>query len=179
MKTGNPSRPQARAASRSGFTLIEAALATVIVGTAVLAIMQLLVVCTQTNRAGADMTTAMYLAGNVQEAMADLPFNDPSGAGFGREEANNILAWDDIDDFHLYDSSAADPALPVDSQRQPVADLGRFAQLVTVTEVNMNNLSIAAAGSDAKRITVRIIYRAEAGQPQVELYRTSWVRVRS
>lgn len=141
--------------------------------------MQLLVVCTQANRASSDMTTAMYLAGNLQEAMADLPFNDPSGAGFGREESNAILAWDDIDDFNGFDSSATADRLPVDSQRQPIAAMANYAQIVTVAEVSMNNLSTTAAGSDAKRITVRVIYRPENGEPQVELYRTSWVRVRS
>jgi len=60
-----------------GFTLIEASLAVTIVGTALLAVMQLFGVCTQQNRMGSSMTTALYLANNIQEAMADLPFNDP------------------------------------------------------------------------------------------------------
>lgn len=160
---------------RRGFTLFEAALSTVIVGLGVLGIMQLLAVCTQQNRGGAQLTTAMYLAQCVQEALADLPFNDPSGAGFGREEQGGLLTWNDIDDFHGWTTQGG---LPVDARRQPLSGLQQYAQTVTVVEVSPNNLSLNLPGSDAKRVTVSITYRRIPTDTPAEVYRTSWIRTR-
>src|SRR5687767_378043 len=108
---------------RRGFTLLETALATVIVGVGVVGMMSLLAVCTQQNRGGSQLTTAMYLAQCVQEATADLPFNDPSGAGFGREEGGGLLTWNDVDDFHGLDTAQLADGLPIDATRQPLVGL--------------------------------------------------------
>src|SRR5689334_21197888 len=59
-----PVRPK-----RRGFTLIEAALTTFIIGTAVLATVQLFAACTQQNSVAAQGTTAMLLASHIQETM--------------------------------------------------------------------------------------------------------------
>src|SRR5918993_204717 len=90
-----------RRVRRAGFTLIEAALTTAITGIAFVAIMELFSACTQQNRVGSNMTTAMLLAGHVQETMAGLSFNDPAHgkAVFGPEPAQTLLGYDDIDDF--------------------------------------------------------------------------------
>lgn len=173
----DPARPLRRSVTprRRGFTLFEAALSTVIVGLGVLGIMQLLAVCTQQNRGGAQLTTAMYLAQCIQETMADLPFNDPSGAGFGREEQGGLLTWNDVDDFHGF-STLGGP--PIDARRQPLPNLAQYAQTVTVVEVSPNNLSLALPGSDAKRVTVSITYRRLPTDTPAEVYRTSWIRTR-
>ena len=86
---------------RRGFTLIEAALTTAITGIAFVAIMELFSACTQQNRIGANMTTAMLLAGHVQETMTGLQFNDPIGGKgtFGPEIGQTLSSYDDIDDF--------------------------------------------------------------------------------
>src|SRR4051812_49967608 len=78
----SPVRPK-----RRGFTLIEAALTTFIIGTAVLAIVQLFATCTEQNSVAAKGTTAMLLASHIQEMMAGLPVLDPSYANtyFGAE----------------------------------------------------------------------------------------------
>lgn len=165
--------PRAKGLRRlRGFTLIETALATVIVGVGVLGMMQLLSVCTQQNRGGAQTTTAIYLAQCVQEMLADLPFNDPSGAGFGLEENGGILTWDDIDDFHGLSTT------PIDSQRNAIKGLDQYTQVIDVTEVSANNLSLALPGSDCKRVTVRVLYRRNATDTPSEVYRLSWIRTR-
>lgn len=159
-------------ALRSAFTLLETALATVIVGVGVLGMMQLLSVCTQQNRGGAQTTTAMYLAQCVQEMLADLPFNDPSGAGFGLEETGGLLTWNDVDDFHGLSTS------PLDSRRNAIPDLSQYTQVIDVREVSPSNLSLQLPGSDCKQITVRILYRRTASQTPSEVYRLSWLRTR-
>src|SRR5687768_17326410 len=90
------SRP--RRLDRGGYTLIETALATVIVGFGILAGLRLFAACTAQSREAAERTTAMFLASNVQEAMADLPFSDPSGSPtFGLEETGQpVRLWDDV-----------------------------------------------------------------------------------
>lgn len=152
-------------------------MATVIVGVGVVGTMSLLAACTAQNRGGARMTTAIYLAQCTQEMLADLPFNDPSGAGFGREEGGGILTWNDIDDFHGWDSSA-DGGRPLDARRQVLTGLDAYTQTVTVTEVSPTNLSLALPGADCKQVTVRVLYRERVGGPQQEVYRTSWIRTR-
>ena len=164
-----------RRARRRGFTLFEAALATVIVGLGVLGVMQLLAVTTAQNRGGNQLTTAMYLAQCIQEAMADLPFNDPSGAGFGLEEQGGLLTWNDIDDFHGFTTLGSSP---IDARRQPLTGLDQYAQHVTVVEVSPNNLALALPGADAKRVTVVITYRRLPTDTPAEVYRTSWIRTR-
>lgn len=158
-----------------GFTLIETALATVIVGVGVVAMMQLLTVCSSQNSGASQSTTAIYLAQCVQEMMADLPFNDPSGAGFGREESGGLLTWDDVDDFNGWDTTAG---APVDATRQPLTNLNCYAQAVTVQEVSPNNLTLALPGSDCKLVTVRILYRRTTAGVWTEIYRSTWLRTR-
>ena len=101
-------------ARRRGFTLIEAALATTIVGVGVVASAQLFLSCTQQNASSANMTTAMLLASNVREAMSGLAFNDPTNgtATFGKETGETLPVFDDIDDF---DGGSFNP--PIDSLR--------------------------------------------------------------
>jgi len=160
---------------RRGFTLFEAALATVIVGMGVLGMMQLLAVCTQQNRGGSQLTTAMYLAQSIQEATSDLPFNDPSGAGMGREEGGGLLTWNDVDDFNNF-STLGGP--PIDARRQALTGLDQYAQSVSVTEVSANNLNLALPGADCKRVTVSITYRRLPTDTPAEIYRTNWIRTR-
>src|SRR5687768_7362340 len=76
----SPITPQGASGRRiaaGGFTLTEALLAMVIVGTGILASLQLFGVCTEENQAASRATTARMLADNVREAMAAAAFCDP------------------------------------------------------------------------------------------------------
>jgi type II secretory pathway pseudopilin PulG len=169
---------------RRGFTLIEAAAVTVIVGVAFVSVMGLFAACTQQNRVGGNMTTAMLLAGNIQETMAGLSFNDPGYGStyFGPEPGQTLPAYDDLDDF---DNQTFNP--PIDSLRQSVPTLNQFTQSVTVAPVYSMQLSSnpdpAAPAmpkttyTGAVRVTVRVLYKVAASTPSVEVYRTSWIRV--
>lgn len=153
---------------------MEIALTVVIVGTGILATVRLFAACTQQNRNAADTTTAMFLANNLQEAVAHLPFSDPSGSTtVGLEETGApVTLWDDIDDFH-----GRTFAPPLDANRLPLPDLSKFTQEVTVQRVDPDRLSLATSGSDAARVTVRVLYR-RGDNTQAELHRLTWVRVR-
>ena len=180
-RSGRPRRTQRRG---RGFTLIEAALTTAITGIAFVAIMELFAACTQQNRIGANMTTAMLLAGHVQETMAGMSFNDPVAgrANFGPEIGQQLVTYDDIDDF---DGQNLNP--PIDSLRRRIPELSQFTQSVIVMPVYPTQLSSNSdpgapaipktAYTGAARVTVRILHRVSAKDAPVEIYRTSWIRV--
>jgi hypothetical protein len=163
---------------------MEAALTTAIVGIAFVAIMELFSACTQQNRIGSNMTTAMLLAGHVQETMAGLAFNDPViGRGsYGPEVGQSLASYDDIDDF---DGQNFNP--PIDALRRRVPELSQFTQNVIVMPIYANQLSSNSdpgnpaipktAYTGAARVTVRILYRVRPTDAPVEIYRTSWIRV--
>jgi hypothetical protein len=169
---------------RLGFTLIEAALTTAITGIAFVAIMELFSACTQQNRVGSNMTTAMLLAGHIQETMAGLSFNDPvvGRANFGPEVGQSLLSYDDIDDF---DGQNLNP--PIDAMRRYIPELSQFTQNVIVMPIYPTQLSSNSdpgapvipktAYTGAARVTVRVLYRVRSTDVPVEIYRTSWIRV--
>jgi hypothetical protein len=169
-------------------------LATAIVGIGILSMMQLFTACTIQNRQAVNMTAAMLLAQNVQETMAGLAFSDPAFGKtyFGPEPGQTVASYDDIDDFDDGDGGKGTAAAkifnpPIDSTRQPIAQMANYAQDVSVWPVYTNQLSSNAnpsspdtsqlAYTGAARVTVRILHRRDAGAPWAEVYRTSWIRV--
>jgi hypothetical protein len=169
---------------RGGFTLIEAALTTAITGIAFVAIMQLFAACTQQNRIGTNMTTAMLLAGHIQETMNGLSFNDPiqGNAVWGVEAGQSLATFDDLDDF---DNLTFSP--PIDSLRRPITELNQYTQAVSVVPVLASQLSSNTDPSTPAlpkstytgvcRVLVRILYRGKPTDGPIEVYRTSWLRV--
>ena len=77
----------ARIGRARGFTLQEASLAIIIVGIAFVASMELFGACTRENQHAARVTTAQFLAANIQEMTAALPLKDPfyAASNFGPE----------------------------------------------------------------------------------------------
>lgn len=102
-----------RTSAPRGFTLLESALATVIIGVGVLALVEAQATFTRTNGYSTSSATATHLANELRERMRWLPRHDPvtglfvtsTGAtstvtGWGRENGE-VLAEDfnDVDDF--------------------------------------------------------------------------------
>ena len=170
------SSPVPRRPSRApAFTLIETALATVIVGVGFTAAMALFAACTRANDGASRLTVAAMLAGHVQSMTAGLPFAEPEAlaAGFGPEPGEVADTFDDLDDF---DGAAFDP--PRDGLRRPLPDLDGYAQRVTVRPVDPARPSrTLVAPGDAVRVTVRVTH-ADPGGPAVTLCEVSWLRMR-
>jgi len=174
----------ARPLIRTAFTLLESALATIIIGVGVLAIMGLFDACTRQNAQGAQATTAMMLAGHIQELMEGLPFCDPvKGAStFGPETGETLTIYNDIDDF---DNQTFSP--PIDSTRTAVASLSQYSQVVTVVPVYPNQPSSntneaipeipKTAYTGAVRVRVKVLYRAHPTDLPREVYRAQWIRL--
>jgi prepilin-type N-terminal cleavage/methylation domain-containing protein len=179
-----PRYPSTARHVRRGFTLIEASLATTIVGVGVLAMMQLFAACTSQNQESNHTTTAMLLATNIQETMAGLTLVDPAYGVtyFGPEPGQTLASYDDVDDFN---GQTFNP--PIDSSRKPIAELSQYSQVVSVWPVYANKLSSNTNPSSpdfpqttytgAARVLVRIMYQKTPSAVANEVYRTSWVRV--
>ena len=176
--------PQTILHRRRAFTLIETAMATVIVGVGIFGTMALFAACSNQNNESGQMTVGIMLADNVQEAMANLPFNDPvwGRATFGAETGETVTTWNDIDDF---DGKTINP--PIDSLRTPLTGMSQYQQVVTVVPVypgqlssNTNDASPAipkTTYTGAARVRVRIMYRPVTTLPWQEVYRYSWIRL--
>lgn len=157
-----------------GFTLIEAAITTAIIGIAFTAMIELFATCTRQNRAAANITTASMLATHVRETMLPLAFSDPNplSAVFGAETGESPAGYDDIDDFH---GVTFNP--PIDASREPVAELGQYSQTVSVVNVNPSLPSGTGPAGSAVRVTVTILYRANESSPVERVYTQSWLRM--
>jgi type II secretory pathway pseudopilin PulG len=160
-----------------GFTLIEAAMTTVIIGVGILASMSLFAACSQQNMNSSEMTTAMMLATNIQEAMANLAFCDPitGKTTFGPEGGETLASYDDLDDF---DGQTISP--PIDALRASIPNLSQYSQVINVDPVDPNNLSVTLpktiTNRTAVRIQVHVYFKPVTGGASEEVYRTDWVR---
>ncbi len=157
-----------------GFTLIEASMTTAIIGIAFVAALELFGACTKQNRASAQTTVAMMLGRHVQEAMLSLPFTDPNpiSATFGAETGETLATFDDVDDFN---NQSFNP--PIDALRQPIDELAKYTQTVSVTSVNPNQPSASGSAGSAVRITVTISYKSTDSAPVERIYSYSWLRM--
>lgn len=164
---------------RRGFSLIETAIAIVIIGTGIAAGMELMVACTRQNATSAQLTTATLLASNMHEALSKptIAFVDGDSPAFGLEtgESHDLLyTLNDIDDF---DEFTANP--PVDGEFVPLNDLAMYTQQVIVEPVKADDLTQLDTSSSpgqikAKRVTVRVLYGK--GDAARDVHRISWVR---
>lgn len=157
-----------------GFTLIEAAMVTVIIGVAFTAVMGLFYACTTQNRIANHMTVAAMLASHVQEVMAPLPYSDPNPlvATFGPEPGETLETFDDIDDFH---GLSINP--PIDATRTPIPELSQYTQSITVTRVPANNpAGTSTTESGNLRVRVIISYQQNPQSPAEQVFSMSWLR---
>jgi hypothetical protein len=138
----------------TGFTLIEAALVTCIIGIGVLAMLQLLAAGTASNSAGAEMTTALNLAKGIREMCTGLAFaDDNQPTHWGSEAGETIATYDDLDDL---DGKIFNP--PIDALKITLPDYAAWEQRVTVQSVDADRITIPVPNgtSPATRITVSI-----------------------
>lgn len=148
---------------QAGFTLIEAALATVIIGTGVLAIVAAQQAYHQKNQWAQKSGTAMLLANELREMTLSLPAHDPATYldNLG-PEANEIVGvtpdvtlFDDLDDF----AGDVDPAIgrgpgtlfspPINALRQviPGDDMAQWTQHIQVERVWQGYLAAPSSGT--------------------------------
>ncbi len=154
---------------RGGFTLIESALCTVIVGVGVVAMIQLMAAGTMSNSEGTELTTAINLANNVREISLGLPFADPQAPTTWATKESTVAAYDDVLDL---DDCTFSP--PLDVRRQPISAYSNWSQVVTVQSVAQDNLTSVRPDTMAEataRVTCVIKHNND------EVYQLSWLVV--
>lgn len=133
-----------------GFTLIEAALTTTIVGVGLLAMLQLIAAGTTANISGAQTTTAVNMAKSIREMSLKMSF----------------------DEVRAMDGTMHTP--PVDSRGMAMAGFDDWIQVVDVQTVDPDRLTADTASTlpHAVRVTVTVVHN---GRNVSEM---SWYRMK-
>jgi len=126
-----------RLTAGSGFTLIEAMVATMLLAIAIIGLMVASQAYTQVNSAGLDMSTAEFLIEEVRERTASM-------------------------DFDTLTAFAGSYSPPQDVEGSALADFAAFTQQVAVQNVSASDFTVPEAGSDFARVTVTILRNGEA-----------------
>jgi prepilin-type N-terminal cleavage/methylation domain-containing protein len=125
---------------RRGFTLIEASLATVIIGVGVVAMMTLLASGTVNNIESAELTTGVNIAKNIREVAV-------------QKSMAQLVAMNGT--YH-------EP--PWDSRSIGITDLPDWRQIISVQAVNPDNLTtnISTSTPRAVRVTVTVTHHGQS-----------------
>lgn len=153
------SRRARRGARRRGFTLIETALATIIIGVGVVAVVEAQVAFSQVNQWSSHSATATMLANEIRQLTINMPRHDPitglyinSGTlvGWGREaNETSVTDLDDIDDFSGVSFGATGTfSGPVDATGNVIPEISAGGQVV------MNNGSVVPIEGWTQSVTV-------------------------
>lgn len=155
--------------NRRGFTLIEAAMTTVIIALGVLAMLELLAAGTMSNAAGNELTTAVNLANNVREISLGMAFYDPQNPTQWSTKESTVAAYDNVLDL---DGCTFSP--PLDVRRQAMSQYNGWAQVVkvqTVAEDQVNSIRPNTTAEPTARVTVTITHLGKS------IYETNWLAV--
>ncbi len=187
-RLGSPGCRGRRAWSRPGFTLIETALATVIVGVGVLSIVAAQQAFHKQNAWSTHASTATRLGNEIREMTFRLPRHDPVTAdAFWGPEDNELWVgdFDDLDDFDgdtgqglVFSSDFMPPNGPINARREIIANMDGWSQIVTVHNVDpfqITGLTVADGATDMMMVEVVITYRAPKETVPVEMTRVSWI----
>ncbi len=174
----------ARTPYRRGFTLIETALATVIVGTGVLAIVSAQQAFHIKNNWSTHASTATLLGNEIREMTLSLPRHDPvNGLAYWGAEPNELWVgdFDDVDDFDGDDDglifSAALGNGPINARREVIANMDGWSQIVRVYNIDPFNItSIQPNGTtNLLRVEVVVTYQAPTDANPRKMTRVSWI----
>ena len=155
---------------KRAFTLIEALIAIILVGLAVVSLVAANGSLTKANSAATDLSTAEFLIEQVRELTAMLEVIDPETefSMFGAEEST-LADYDDLDDF-----DGANFSPPINAERQALNEFATFSQQVIVQNVSGSDFEqvVGDHTSNFVRVTVMVFQNAE------QISSTTWIRAR-
>jgi hypothetical protein len=170
---------------RTGFTLIETALATIIVGVGVLAIVAAYQAFHKQNGWSTHASIATRLGNEIREMTLNLPRHDPvTGSATWGPEANEswLGAYDDLDDFDNNDSngwsfSAADGSGPINARREVISNMPGWTQIVRVFNVDPTDITseLDDASTNTMKVDVTVTYQGPNDQNPVPMTRVWWI----
>lgn len=140
---------------RGGFTLVEVAVATAIVGIGITALVASLQAGTDVNHGSDKMNTATFLAQEIHEWTMRLPFKDPDAADAnnppGPDGTNPQTFVDDVDDLMNVTYSP-----PRDANGSAIATKAGWSQTMTLTWRDPTNLQRIVANGASGVINVQV-----------------------
>ena len=177
-------RQHGRHASR-GFTLIETAVACVIVGTGILGMVAAQQAWHRQNAWAERAAIGARLGNEIREMTFNLVRHDPvTGAGTWGPETNevDVLDYDDLDDFDGFDGeglvfSAALGNGPLNALREVVPEMSGWIQHVRVHNIDPANvnLDVADGASDMMRVEVLVFWQGPFDPDPVPVTRVDWI----
>ncbi|HUO10616.1 MAG TPA: hypothetical protein VM008_20100 [Phycisphaerae bacterium] len=156
--------------------MMETALATILVGVSVLAVVRLITVVSQQNFVAQETTTALMLADNLREYMKGLAYNDAI-AGNHLGPINNAIPFTQWTDVQSFNGFVANP--PIDAHGQTLANLADWQQSVTVKHCNPSNFQITDSLATDSACTVdRVIVTVscKSNGSWVPIATTEWLK---
>ncbi|MCH2161447.1 MAG: hypothetical protein MK085_06190 [Phycisphaerales bacterium] len=171
------------ASGHRGFTLIETALATMIVGTGVLAIVLAQQTFHKHNQWALQAATGMRLGGEIRELMMNLPRHDPvTGTETWGPEGNEsgVPDFDDVDDFDdaVFSSDLGNG--PLSAMRNPINNLPGWSQRIVVRSVDPFDIrdTVLNGSSIMLRVDTIVEYRGDGDLEAREVTRVTWIQPR-
>lgn len=141
------------------FSLVETAIATVLVGGLFVVAMNMVGASRMTQARYADREHALILAEDLLNEILVLPYEDPDGGGGGVAlgiEVGELLSlrssFDDADDYH---GRSASP--PTDRDGNTVPGAERFSRSATVQWVGLDDAkTVSPTATGVKKVTVTV-----------------------
>jgi hypothetical protein len=161
--------------SRAGFTLIETAVASVIVAMAVLSIVAAQQAYTRVGDVAQKSDLALSLANEVREITMNMPLVDPitGDAVFGPEaDETSVAYYDDLDDFAGPSVAGVTFDPPINALRQTIPNMAGWSQMVTAENVAASDIAgaaVTAGSTDLLRMTVVVSFNG------TEYARLTWL----
>ncbi|SRR5690554_319775 len=164
----NRTRPLAR----GGFSIIEAAVATAILGVGILALVSAVAASSTANVKASELTSAVFLAQEIREWTARLPFTDPdesTNVPVGPDGQSPQVFVDDLDD--LMDVTFSPPR---DGTGQQMMDMTGWSQTIRMTWRKGDNLEEVVQPGQSDIIFVHVTI-SKNGRV---VHKTGWFAVR-
>jgi prepilin-type N-terminal cleavage/methylation domain-containing protein len=159
---------------RRGFTFIEVAITTAIIGLGMSALVTVMGASTTANWSATELTTAMNLANNIHELSERLAFADGHWGIDSGETIANCNSCDDLSGLRLgAGTTSVVDTLGQDMPTAPGMDWKGWQQQIDVTLVDANNLQQALSSTDTTannvmRITCTIVHNGN------QVYQQAW-----
>jgi len=153
--------------ARKGFSLIEVAVSTAIIGLGVAALMVSVGSQTRVNGAGKKITQAAFLAQELREWTLRLPFSDPdphdAGNPPGPDGTDPAYFVDDLDDLYGYNGAGVTYCPPRDGQGSSVADLTDWTEHISLQWVHEGDPSVVVEPGASRMVfvTLTVSHRTE------------------
>ncbi|MHC4413909.1 MAG: type IV pilus modification PilV family protein [Planctomycetota bacterium] len=165
--------------------MIETALATIIVGVGVLAMVAAQQAFHKKNAWSTHASTATALANEIREMTWNLPQHDPvTGDAFWGPEGDNEFSVEDFDDLDDFDGSGGGLIFsaefdngPINARREVIPNMDGWSQTVRVFNVDPFNITdqVGDFTSNVLAVEVLVEYQAPSEAEATEMTRVMWI----